>query len=178
MKIVDIFATRNLFAVHYDGAHYNEYRRLMELWEDTEALEQFLKANSKDIPPHKSVYTVLEEIIEESYEINDTLLDIIETEPINIDSLFAPLDNSEYREVLLSIRKGKGRTKHLRLYAIKIARDTYLITGGAIKLPLHHLMDDRIHTKLEKQKLINARDYLRSKGVHDKESFFEFLNDL
>lgn len=64
------------------------------------------------------------------------------------------------------------------LYAIKIARDTYLITGGAIKLPLHHLMEDREHTTIEKQKLENGREYLRSHGVYDSDSFYEFLNDI
>lgn len=177
MKIIDIFATGNLFVVHYEGEPHNEYRRLMNCWEDTEALQQFLKDNICDIPPHKTKFKILEEIIEESFEINDLLIDIVETEPVNIDSLFAPLDNAEYREVLLSKRKGRGSTKHLRLYAIKIEKDTYLITGGAIKLPLHHLMEDREHTRIEKQKLENVRDYLKSNDIHDRDSFFEFLNE-
>lgn len=105
-------------------------------------------------------------------------MDIIETEPINIDKLFAPLDNSEYNEVLLSRRKGRGTTKHLRLYAVKIDKDVYVITGGAIKLPLHHLMKDRPHTRKELLKLEKTRDFLKEHGIHDKDSFFELLNDL
>ena len=73
--------------------------------------------------------------------------------------------------------RSKGRQHCLRLYAIKIDEDTFVITGGAIKLPLHHLMDDREHTRIELQKLKSAKSYLKENGVFDEESFFEFLNE-
>lgn len=177
MKIIDIFATRNLFSVHYENEKYNEYRRLMEYWEDPEKVRQFLKANSNDIPSHKTIISISEEIIEESYEINDSILEIIEHEPVNLDLFFAPLNNAEFQEMILSKRKGKLKTKHLRLYAIKIEKNTYIITGGAIKLPLQHLMEDREHTKIELQKLNSVRDFLKEKGIFDNDSFFEFLNE-
>jgi hypothetical protein len=52
-----------------------------------------------------------------------------------------------------------------------------VITGGAIKMPLHHLMKDRDHTRVELQKLKRAKSYLNENGVFDEDSFFEFLND-
>lgn len=39
-----------------------------------------------------------------------------------------------------------------------------MITGGAIKLPLQHLMQDRKHTKLELSKINRVRDYLNANG--------------
>lgn len=35
-----------------------------------------------------------------------------------------------------------NRAKYLRLYAIRIEPNMYVITGDAIKLPLQHMMDD------------------------------------
>lgn len=63
------------------------------------------------------------------------------------------------------------------MYAIKIDDDTFVITGGAIKLPLHHLMNDREHTRVELQKLDSAKSYLDENDVFDEDSFFEFLNE-
>lgn len=71
----------------------------------------------------------------------------------------------------------KGRQNCLRLYAIKIDEETFVITGGAIKLPLHHLMEDRDHTIKELQKIKKAQDYLRANQIFDEDSFFEFLNN-
>lgn len=71
----------------------------------------------------------------------------------------------------------KGRRHCLRLYAIKIDDDTFIITGGAIKLPLQHLMEDREHTLMELAKLKKAKYYLKENGVFDDESFYEFLNE-
>lgn len=65
----------------------------------------------------------------------------------------------------------------MRLYAIKIDEDTFVITGGAIKLPLQHLMQDRAHTQLELSKLNKAKRYLEENGVNDNDSFYEFLNE-
>lgn len=58
MKIIDIFATQNLFAIHYEDEIHNEYRRLMEFWEDIEALQQFLQSNVQDIPSYKSIHKI------------------------------------------------------------------------------------------------------------------------
>jgi len=86
-----------------------------------------------------------------------------------------PLHNSEYQVKILSHQK--GRQHCLRLYAIRIDEDTFVITGGAIKLPLHHLMEDREHTRIELQKIKRVQDYLKANQITDEDSFFEFLNN-
>ncbi|WP_430613208.1 hypothetical protein [Flavobacterium sp. JP2137] len=63
------------------------------------------------------------------------------------------------------------------MYAIKIDEDVFVITGGAIKLPLQHLMEDRVHTKEELRKLECAKEYLKDNGIFDEDSFFEFLKE-
>lgn len=174
MKIVTIFADR-LFAFRYNDEANNEYDRLLDLWTDTEYVRSFLNANENDIPNHKTKRQFAAYIRQDTYSIDEQLIRITETTDQSLSSFFQPLHNYEYEFKILSLQK--GRQHCLRLYAIKIDEDTFVITGGAIKLPLHHLMEDRDHTRVELQKLENAKSYLKENGVFDEESFFELLNE-
>ena len=94
----------------------------------------------------------------------------------NLDTLFRPLENQRIREMLLSREKAKGKrhTTHaswLRLYAIKLDKGIYLITGGAIKLT--HLISDREHTLNELKKMEMVRNYLLDNGIVDAEGIKE-----
>lgn len=174
MKIVSIFAYR-LLAFHYDGEEDNEYDRLLYLWNDMEYVYNFLKDNKQDIPADKTIFQIAEYIIEDAQKIDEVLIEITEAEDKTLSHFFKPLHNLESGARILSLQK--GRQFCLRMYAIKIDEDTFVITGGAIKLPLHHLMQEREHTMVELQKLNNAQAYLNEKGIYDRESFFEFLNE-
>ncbi len=174
MKIVNIFAHR-LFAFHYKGEVDNEYDRLMNLWDDVEYIYNFLKENKADIPKHRTILQLAEFIIEDATEIDDVLMDITEETNKTLSHFFMPLHNSEGSVKVLSLQK--GRQHCLRVYAIKIDQDTFVITGGAIKLPMQHLMKDRAHTITELQKLENAKSYFKENGVFDEASFFEFLKE-
>lgn len=174
MKIVAIFAHR-LFAFHYNGEANNEYDRLLDLWTDTEYVWSFLNENKRDIPKDKTQRQFVEYISQDAINIDEQLIRITETTDQSLSYFFKPLYNNEYEFKTLSLQK--GRQHCLRLYAIKIDEDTFVITGGAIKLPLHHLMEDREHTRVELQKLERAKSYLRENGVFDQDSFFELLNE-
>ena len=90
---------------------------------------------------------------------------------INLDEFFKPLNNREYS--ILELSKRKGRKNFLRIYAIRIEANCYVITGGAIKFT--QFMNDRPHTMNEWNKITKCSDYLKSKGIFDVDSFFEFL---
>ncbi len=174
MKIVNIFAHR-LFAFHYNGEADNEYDRLLDLWNDAEYIYEFLKNNKADIPKNSTIVQVAEFIIEDALELDETLIEITQSGDKTLSYFFKPLHNQEYHVKILSFQK--GRQYYLRMYAIKIDDDTFVITGGAIKLPLQHLMEERKHTKEELRKLKNAKNYLKENGVFDEDSFFEFLSE-
>lgn len=174
MKIFAIFANK-LFAFKYRGEAENEYDRLLDLWTDTEYVRNFLNANEKDIPNNKTKRQFVEYIREDAICIDEQLIKITETTDQSLSYFFQALDNNEYQFKILSLQK--GRQHCLRLYAIKIDEDTFVITGGAIKLPLHHLMEDREHTQLELAKLDKAKRYLEENGVADNDSYYEFLNE-
>ncbi|SEA00634.1 hypothetical protein SAMN05192529_1064 [Arachidicoccus rhizosphaerae] len=78
----------------------------------------------------------------------------------------------EYQAVEIALRRGKAevrRPNYLRTYAIRMGENMYLVTGGAIKLPLQHLMEHRFHTLKELERLGSVKDYLRDNGIFDED---------
>ncbi len=172
MKIVRIFADQ-LFSFHYDSETNNELHRLLTLWNDIEYLYQFVVQNKKDAPKNISIEALVSQLIDNANDIDDTLYEISNTPEKCLEEFFKPLDNQEYKIVELS--KQKARKNYLRLYAIRIDKNCFVITGGAIKF--HHLNKDRKHTQKEMQKINKCRDYLKGNGVFDSDSFYEFLKE-
>jgi hypothetical protein len=171
MKIISVFEDK-LFALRYKNEEENEYDRLIELWNDTFYVRKFLKENEKDLPPNYSINELVDEIIDSANRIDDLL--VYSTQNKDFDRFFKSLHNQEYKTKLLS--KQKGRKNYLRIYALKIDANCYIITGGAIKFTL--LMEDRFHTKQELLKIEKCRNYLKENGVIDAGSFYEFVNEL
>ena len=67
-----------------------------------------------------------------------------------------------------------GHPSWLRLYALKLDPETYVITGGAITLT--HTMGERQHTIMELQKMENVRNFLLAKGVSDLDGMYDLKN--
>lgn len=172
MKIFSIFANR-LFTFHYKGEKMNELRRLLTNWNDPFYLSKFVKENRTDLPKNMSIQQVVHQIIENANDIDESLNELSNDPDRKLEEFFKPLYNQEYRLIVLS--KQKGRKNFLRLYAIKIDDNCFVITGGAIKF--HHLNKDRLHTQKEMQKIDNCRDFLKENGVFDSDSFYEFINE-
>ena len=55
------------------------------------------------------------------------------------------------------------RNPKLRIYAVRIAENTYVVTGGAIKLT--DRMEERPHTKEQLVRLTKVKDWLRDEGI-------------
>jgi len=170
VKIVDIFAGR-LYSFVYginDGELVdNELDRLLDLWTDVSYLHEFAKKNMVE-----DVKGFVKRRFEDAEKLQDLLYEI-EREGKPLEHYFMPLENSEIGFKVLSKQKGKvSKWDGLRLYAIKIDNDCYVITGGAIKMC--RMMEDHPETKKELVKIDRARDYLKENGVVDSDSFFEF----
>ncbi len=82
-----------------------------------------------------------------------------------IKQLFQPLDNLEYNDKVYQKKKAKPESKlpFLRLYAIRLADDSYIVTGGAIKLT--DKMNGRKHLEKELAKLEQVKRYLKENGI-------------
>lgn len=172
MKIVPIFA-KKLFSFHYEGEQLDEYGRLLDIWNDTEYLFEFAEKNKQYI--QQLGYTIgefVEFVLEDAEVLEEILLNYKDNES-NIDACFQPLHNQEYQCKILSLQKKK--CKFLRLYAIRIESNCYVVTGGSIKVT--RTMQEHIETGKELQKLERCKNYLQSQGVFDNDSFFEIIGD-
>lgn len=178
MKIVSIFAEK-LFAFHYADEAENELKRLLNQWNDVAYLYQFLKENEQDVKSNSelkstSIETLINQIVTDANRIDDLLKILSSNETKKLDSFFKSLHNSEYQFQTLSLQK--GRKNYLRIYALRIDENCFVITGGAIKF--HHLMQERVHTNIELQKLEKAKQFLKANDVFDTDSFYEFIIEL
>jgi hypothetical protein len=186
MKIVPIFPERNpaIYSAHYDGESLNELSRLFDLWSDVEYLESFFEENKADLCGVyigcPTVEEAVNRILDDVWRLEKrlfTLAEIGQNNPYNtLQTLFSPLNN-EIRLAELQKSKAKiysfGKSSWLRIYAIRIAPNLYVITGGAIKLT--HRMEEREHTQKELIKLDKVRTYLLDQGLaHESDyQFFE-----
>lgn len=170
MKIISIFANQ-LFTFHYENETENELRRLLNLWNDSIYLYSFVIQNKADAPKNTSVQTIINQLIKNANYIDDILNEISKDSTKSLEEFFKPLNNQECQIVDLS--KQKGRKNYLRIYAIRVDKNCFIITGGAIKF--HHLNKQRIHTQREMEKINKCQDYLKTNGVFDSDSFYEFL---
>jgi hypothetical protein len=169
MKIVAIFADK-LFAFQYLNEIENELFRLLELWNDPEYLRTFIIHHEKDIG-NKKIDFLIDQLLDDAIQIDDLLERLSTDDTKRLEEFFKPLDNQEYQITILS--KQKGRRNHLRIYALKIDDNCFVITGGAIKFT--HFMEDRVHTDEERMKLNRCKQFLNENGVFDCDSFYGFL---
>jgi hypothetical protein len=172
MRIVATFVP-NLYAFHFSDKEFDALESTFDDWENPLFLLEFFTDNQADL---KGAYTIEEAIVKTRQEVKKfrkKMLGLANTKPHNLNQFFANLYNNEYKVSLL--QRQKAKQNWLRLYALKITQeekeDLYVITGGMIKLT--HNMEDRNHGELERDKINQCRDYLKTIGVYDIDSLFE-----
>ena len=74
------------------------------------------------------------------------------------------------------LKKQMSHPSWLRLYAIKLEKGCYIITGGAIKLT--KTMQKRAHTLSELRKMEQVRNVLLEHGTIDVCGFEDYLKEL
>ena len=95
-----------------------------------------------------------------------------------LQTLFKPLnkrDESKYPipDFQQSKVYGEYKPSWLRVYAIRIERNAFVVTGGGIKLVQR--MQEREHLQKELDKLELIKQYLIDKEIIDREDFVEFF---
>ena len=165
MKIACIFENQ-LYSFHYNEYDENEYDRNLNQWNNTEFLYQFAKENSIE-----DIIAFVDEISDNLEELEDLINEIAESS-VQFQRLFIPLKYSETNKTI-SLRKGKINHNRLRLYAIKLIDELFIITGGAIKMSQRML--DHPGTAKEHSKLSAARQYLEINDIHNEDAFFELI---
>jgi HPt (histidine-containing phosphotransfer) domain-containing protein len=151
----------------------DELERNFDMWMDAKYLHEFFTNHKENLAYFKvtSIKEAINVTLREVKQIQEELFKLTQNSNNQLDELFQNLDDNEYRKTLLSKQKSKQRW--LRLYAIKIESNHYVITGGAIKLV--HKMKQSELTQNEKVTIKKCRNYLLEQGVHDADSFYELI---
>lgn len=176
VKPIEIIKNK-LYAFHYEKDDENILSVLLSRWNDIEYLFKFFQKNNKFFlnsnffPIGYSIEDFTEDI-EWGLEKLENILEKLKNTDLEPDSCFEPLSKEDSLVKVLSLRKGKS--KLLRIYAIKIDEGLYVITGGAIKIT--QKMQDHKDTKNELAKMRYAKEYLKNINIKTEEAFYCYFN--
>ena len=193
MKIIRIFAPSNadLYSFVYTSDELiafdelpdneeligeDEFRKMMNLWNDPLYLKIFFEENKADlVAKNIDVLSAVRETIAEAKQLRSLLLKCANSQTNEFEANFLNLDNWKMSAEELEKQKIRGKTNRrwLRLYAIRVHKNLYVITGGAIKLT--QTMQERPHTAKQLRKLEFCKQHLIDSEVSDDDTFFEFL---
>jgi hypothetical protein len=181
MKLIPIFVLENqcLYAVKYNNDPADILTMLFDKWQDGVYLEEFFDDNLSDLTngfyKDYSVEQAISRTSQDAQELEEQLFEIGAGEPgaKSLIKLFKPLEKISYKPDDYEKMKAYGvlEKSWIRLYAIKLPENCFIVTGGAIKLT--HQMKERAHTKKELDNLKRCRDFLRSHGIIDDEGVEE-----
>lgn len=182
MKFVRIIPQYDhLWAVKSPDEEADELTLLFRKWNNAEYLLDFFMANFEDLKEFFKIER-LDQAVEDTFEDADALEELVLDFPYteHLDELFKPLDITDTRMSELTREKARNwdRDRHaswLRIYAIRLEPNVYVVTGGAIKLS--RAMQEREHTAIELDKLNRCKAYLKGNGVFDQGSFVELTNE-
>lgn len=178
----DITLDGRLWAVRYEGAEDNALYETFAKWNDVMWLRDFFLSNKEDLESYfkiTDVNTAIYDTIEDSDRLQCLILDL--SPDADLEKIFRPLDNRQTAALILDKEKarpesGNGHPSWLRLYAIRLEKGVFIITGGAIKLTA--TMAEREHTILELSKMEKVRNFLLGENIVDKDSFMDYAETL
>lgn len=180
MEIVEIYGDW-LYSIQFDEEDLNEYTRVFKEWHDLDYLENFFIDNATyiDTPFWKDAglnpnepEASAQKVLDEAEELEDYIAKLISnmkkgTKP-DFDEYFHFLDGKYKCLWTLEPMKsyGTGKPSLLRLYAIKLESNCYLIVYGGIKLgntiQNSPVLKDKVFNKIDK-----VLNYLRANGIED-----------
>lgn len=178
MEIIELFSGC-LYSIKYDNQELDEYTRLFQEWQDPLLLGTFFTDNQKflkneiwkNIP---SPYSAALQVIREANELSDLISELSRNtnnqETPDLDSHFHYLDG-EFKDVFEYVPMksyGTDSPSLLRLYAIKITSNCYLITGGGIKLA-KKIQDSPGICDHVINNIKQVRSYLKVNGILDSD---------
>jgi len=186
MKLVPIFVAQDsedgLWSLQLDGESESEFEKFFDLVNDVEWLYSFFDQNKADLHcgffGTISIGVAVSRTLIEAEDMEDSLYDFSEQgfrkDDGTLQHLFKPLNNFEYTITKHQKSKARIRKGWLRLYAIRLAANCYLVTGGAIKLTLEMKTS---HLQNELKKLEQAKQFLRGNGIDYPDDLNNYKNE-
>lgn len=187
MRLQPIFARSSdptdggVFAIIYDENGQNAWVELINRLNDVSYLHEFFNDRRHLSPLRGSGDAGIERAVSharaEVADLVNYIRQLAQQKPnddtyASLGQLFKPLENWRVdADVDLLKEKARGRkhNKWLRIYAIRVRPNLYIITGGALKM-VHQMQDDAVTCK-ELVKLKRVKDWLKGLGIVDAESF-------
>ena len=167
-----------IYSIKYDGQEECEFDRLFDDWNDMTRLVEFMTVNQEYLnnPIWGERYTpekAARKVRDEAVELEDLLFDLCkntdEGKVPDFDSHFKFLDGKyQVYEYVPMKSYGTGKPSFLRMYAIKLKSNLYVITGGGIKLAdtIQNSPDLKNHVL---QNIDKVRIWLIENGIMDEQ---------
>lgn len=182
MEIIEIYPD-NLFAVKFDDKDKNEYEAAFELWQDLDYLVKFFDDNKnlvttdfwREALPSLDSEDLARSIIDESFDLLDYIKKIAKNtskdQSPDFDDFFHELGGKKYRylrEYMPQKSYGTATPTMLRLYAIRLDSNCYIVVHGGIKLT-REIQGTPLLTKELFPKIDNVLQFFRANGIIDTE---------
>ena len=178
MEIIAIYPPY-IYSIQYDDVKESEYERLFQQWNDMGYVMQFFDTYQEFLksPIWQNISEpedAARQVLQEAADLED-LFDELHDNTVNgeakdFDSHFHYLEGKYKYELERPPMKSYGteRPSLLRIYAIKMGTNTYLITGGGIKLA--DTIQDSPDLKDHVLKNIDrVREFLKANGIIDSD---------
>lgn len=183
MKLKSIFANTTTQQVLYSiiiKGNKSEYEKAFENLFSAQYVRSYLKDNleyikSSDVYKGENLEQALIGIRNERDEILKRLNADVLKIPNCLEELFQPLTNTDYRERPLKPSKLKLESKHdrtfknskIRIYAIRVTKNMFVVTGAAIKLVKE--MKDHPDTNAEEIKINQVRNWMKNNNIETED---------
>ncbi|MCE7073176.1 hypothetical protein LZG74_22865 [Dyadobacter sp. CY327] len=167
-----------LLSVKFEEHTQDELARVFAEWNDVSFLDNFFNSNKADLNGDFYGIVSIEEAVFDTLgyvqEFRKRLNSHMNGENgKNLNQLFKPYDNNSIETVReRSKARGAESRSWLRLYAIKLDNNLFVITGGAIKLTRSM---ERLHLEVEDRKMKTVKNYFKAEHI-DSRSDYGFID--
>lgn len=165
-----------IYSIKYDGEIANEFERLLDIWSDMDEVSKFFETNKEflnaDIwstikEPEAAAWQVAEEADNLKILFHKLYNNTQKGKQPDFDNHFRFLDG-KYKfefEYIPMKSYGSGTPSFIRMYAIKMGKNKYIITGGGIKL-CKTIQDSPSLKDRVLQDIDKVRSWLMSNGIY------------
>lgn len=170
-----------IYSIKFDGENANEFERLFDSWRDLDEVISFFEKHkdylksetwSAVCEPESAAYQVSEEADDLEILFHKLYLNAKKGNKPDFDSHFKYLEGKYKFEFEYVPMKSYGTESpsFIRLYAIKMGMNKYIIVGGGIKLckkiQESPYLKDRIIQDIDK-----IRAWLKRNGIYEEDEF-------
>lgn len=170
-----------IYSIKYDGEEANEFERLFEYWRDLDKVAGFFEENRDYL--QSEIWSAVREpeaaawqVSEEADDLERLFGELFDNAESNVepdfDSHFKFLNgkyNIEYEYVPMK-SYGTGSPSLIRMYAIKMGENRYIITGGGIKL-CKTIQESPYLKGRVIQDIDKVRAWLKRNGIYEEDEF-------